>query len=235
MMASHLNYLIYHPEPERRAALRQTLEQALGSPCLGEGSDLPSAPPQRLGPLDLVVFHRPEPRGRVALRVVRRWREGKDAPQMLVLIEPDEAALVRPLLDCGVAGFLTPQAAPEEFSAAVAALAHGGAYISGKLLRVAFAPHRRAEGNEGDAFGLTTREREILVMIALGLSNKDVARRLSLSVRTVETHRLNIRKKTRASSRRDLVEIAEKLGLLIEYGSQHGLAERRAAPGFHEG
>lgn len=234
MMANHLNYLIYHPDPERRAGLRALLEKALGSACSGEGDELPPALPLRLGKIHLVVFHRPEPRGRAALRIVRRWREGKDAPQMLALIEPEEAALVRPLLDCGVCAFLVPDAGPEEIMAAVAALANGGVFISGSLIKTAFSPHRRAEGGETDAFGLTAREREILVMIALGLSNKDVARRLSLSVRTVETHRLNIRKKTRASSRRDLVEIAEKLGLLIEYGAQHGLAERRAAPGFHE-
>lgn len=234
MTTDVLNYLLYHPEPDKRAALRTLLEKGAGMVCLGEGDELPPAPPLRLAKVPLVIFHRPEPRGRAALRILRRWREGREAPQLLVLLEPEEAALVRPLLDVGVGAFVPGQASAEEFRAAIAALASGGAYISGRLLKAAFAPHRRSEGSDADAFGLTTREREILVMIALGLSNKDVARRLSLSVRTVETHRLNIRKKTRANSRRDLVEIAEKLGLLIEYGTQHNLAERRAAPGFHE-
>jgi two-component system secretion response regulator SsrB len=233
-MTPVLNYLLYHPDPGRRAVIRAALEISAGAQCVGEGDELPPAPPLRLGKVPLVIFYRPEPRGRAALRIVRRWREGRDAPHLLVLLDLEEAALVRPLLDAGVGAFSCSAAPVEELVAAMHALGTGGIFVSGQLVKAAFSPHRRSESGEADAFGLTAREREILVMIALGLSNKDVARRLSLSVRTVETHRLNIRKKTRANSRRDLVEIAEKLGLLIEYGSQHGLAERRAAPGFHE-
>lgn len=233
-MTAVLTYLLYHPDPGRRAAIRAALEKSVGAQCVGEGSELPPAQPVRLGKVPLAIFYRPEPRGRAALRIVRSWRSGPNAPQLLVLLDDEEAALVRPLLDAGAGAFIGVNAPIEEFVAAINALGTGGVFVSGRLVKAAFAPHRRSESSEADAFGLTTREREILVMIALGLSNKDVARRLSLSVRTVETHRLNIRKKTRANSRRDLVEIAEKLGLLVEYGSQHGLAERRAAPGFHE-
>jgi DNA-binding NarL/FixJ family response regulator len=233
-MTPVLNYLLYHPDPVRRAAIRAALEKSTGALCVGEGDELPPAPPVRFAKVPLVIFHRPEPRGRAALRIVRRWREGSDAPKLMVLLEAEEAALVRPLLDAGVGGFACIGEPIEEIVAAINALGIGGVFVSGQLVKTAFSPTRRSENSEADAFGLTAREREILVMIALGLSNKDVARRLSLSVRTVETHRLNIRKKTRANSRRDLVEIADKLGLLIEYGSQHGLADRRAAPGFHE-
>lgn len=233
-MTATLTYLLYHPDPGRRAAIRAALEHSAGAQCIGEGADLPPSPPVRHGKVPLAVFYRPEPRGRSALRMVRAWRAGPDAPQLLVLLEAEEANLVRPLMDAGVGAFACADEPVGELVAAINALGVGGVFISGRLVKAAFAPHRRSENSDTDAFGLTAREREILVMIALGLSNKDVARRLSLSVRTVETHRLNIRKKTRANSRRDLVEVAEKLGLLLEYGSQHGLAERRAAPGFHE-
>ncbi|MCA0405207.1 MAG: response regulator transcription factor [Proteobacteria bacterium] len=229
-----LNYLLYHPDPGQRAAIRSALDAAAGAVCIGEGSELPSAPPSMAARVPLVIFYRPEPRGRNSFRQLRRWREARENLRLLVLLEPEDAGLVRLLLDAGVGAFVSRDAWTEELPTAINTLGIGGVFVSGRLARSAFSPVRRAEGAEVDAFGLTSREREILVMIALGLSNKDVARRLELSVRTVETHRLNIRKKTRASSRRDLVEVADKLGLIIEYGSPHGLAERRAAPGFHE-
>lgn len=229
-----LSYLLYHPDSNQRAAIRSAMERAAGAICVGEGSELPSVPPAVLANVPLVIFHRPEPRGRTTFRQVRRWRDVRENLSLLVLLEAEDSGLVRLLLDSGVSGFVCRDEWLAELPTAINTLGIGGVFVSGKLARTAFSPARRPEGGEADAFGLTSREREILVMIALGLSNKDVARRLQLSVRTAETHRLNIRKKTRASSRRDLVEVADKLGLIIEYGSPHGLAERRAMPGLHE-
>lgn len=229
-----LNYLLYDPEPARRAEIRRLLDDLPGARCLEQGDDLPSSPPAFSSAVAFVLLAREDLHSRAALRLVRRWTEAREAPHLILLLPVEEAAQVRPLIEAGVNAFVVAQGWQSEVVAAVQALGAGGIFISGQLARDGFAGSRRSEGSVADGFGLTSREREILVMIALGLSNKDVARRLALSVRTVETHRLNIRKKTRASSRRDLVDVANKLGLLLEYGGQHGLAERRAAPGFHE-
>ena len=69
--------------------------------------------------------------------------------------------------------------------------------------------------------GLTPREAEILRFLSAGFSNKEVARRLGLSVRTVETHRLNLRRKTQTGRLKDLVALARQLGLapVTEVGS----------------
>ncbi|GLS45445.1 response regulator transcription factor [Methylobacterium brachythecii] len=64
-----------------------------------------------------------------------------------------------------------------------------------------------------DALTLTPREAEVLRFLSAGFSNKEVARRLSLSVRTVETHRLNLRRKTQTGRLKDLVMLARQLGL----------------------
>ena len=61
--------------------------------------------------------------------------------------------------------------------------------------------------------GSQPREAEILRFLSAGFSNKEVARRLSLSVRTVETHRLNLRRKTQTGRLKDLVCLARQLGL----------------------
>ena len=78
-----------------------------------------------------------------------------------------------------------------------------------------------------DALGLTPREAEVLRFLSAGFSNKEVARRLQLSVRTVETHRLNLRRKTQTGRLKDLVSLARQLGLdpVLE-----GEAPRRIAP-----
>jgi two-component system secretion response regulator SsrB len=60
---------------------------------------------------------------------------------------------------------------------------------------------------------ITTRETEILRYLAEGYSNKEVARRLDLSVRTVETHRLNLRRKTQTGRLHELVKLARAMGL----------------------
>jgi DNA-binding NarL/FixJ family response regulator len=88
----------------------------------------------------------------------------------------------------------------------------GGTYFSQSLAQAAFQRRRIATGSAA-RFGLTGREIEVLRFICGGFSNKDIARRLDLSVRTVETHRLNIRKKTQAERLRDLVNVARQLGL----------------------
>jgi len=86
-------------------------------------------------------------------------------------------------------------------------------YFSNSLVSSFFAQKRVGLTN-ANVFGLTSRETEILRFICSGFSNKDIARRFQLSVRTVETHRLNIRKKTNAVRLRDLVNVGKQLGLV---------------------
>jgi ATP/maltotriose-dependent transcriptional regulator MalT len=68
----------------------------------------------------------------------------------------------------------------------------------------------------------------------VNMSSKDIARLLALSVRTVETHRLHIRRKTGAGNRAELAEAAARLGLLGNYPLPPDLAAAKAMPGFHE-
>ncbi|KQP10997.1 MAG: LuxR C-terminal-related transcriptional regulator [Methylobacterium sp.] len=77
--------------------------------------------------------------------------------------------------------------------------------------------------------GLTPREAEILRFLSAGFSNKEVARRLNLSVRTVETHRLNLRRKTQTGRLKDLVALARHLGLAPVTEADGAVSVRRAA------
>ncbi|MEM6666336.1 MAG: response regulator transcription factor [Pseudomonadota bacterium] len=134
------------------------------------------------------------------------------APKILVCYVAEDPFEVQQLIQAGAAGFIAKNAEPDEFANAVRAIHGGGNYFSNALISTLFT--ERSSGMGGvNMFGLTQREMEILRYLSEGFSNKEVARRLELSVRTVETHRLNIRKKTKAGTLSDLVRIAKKLGL----------------------
>ncbi|GJE34483.1 LuxR C-terminal-related transcriptional regulator [Methylobacterium oxalidis] len=109
------------------------------------------------------------------------------------------------LLEAGADGFVARTASPETICAALLALVDGAA----SLVSAEGAPSPEST----DGLGLTPREAEVLRFLSAGFSNKEVARRLTLSVRTVETHRLNLRRKTQTGRLKDLVTLARQLGL----------------------
>lgn len=114
---------------------------------------------------------------------------------------------LRALLAAGADAFVARSKSPRELGAALLALAEGS-----DCLVPADQPAAMA-GEAGDGLGLTPREAEVLRFLSSGFSNKEVARRLALSVRTVETHRLNLRRKTQTGRLKDLVSLARQLGL----------------------
>lgn len=147
-----------------------------------------------------------------SLELVTRLRETQSLLRIIVMFPQSETADLQSFMEAGVHGFVSKAASPVEFINAVHATLGGGIYVSQSLAR-AILQKRRLAAEPVAGFGLTGREIEILRFICGGFSNKDIARRLDLSVRTVETHRLNIRKKTQAERLRDLVSVARQLGL----------------------
>ncbi|MDP4004920.1 response regulator transcription factor [Methylobacterium sp. NEAU K] len=114
---------------------------------------------------------------------------------------------LRALLAAGADAFVARSKSPRELCAALLALAEGSDCLVPPEQAVAM------PSEQGDGLGLTPREAEVLRFLSSGFSNKEVARRLALSVRTVETHRLNLRRKTQTGRLKDLVSLARQLGL----------------------
>ena len=112
--------------------------------------------------------------------------------------------------------FVARSKSPRELGAALLALAEGSDVLVPSEQPVAMPPEA------GESLGLTPREAEVLRFLSSGFSNKEVARRLALSVRTVETHRLNLRRKTQTGRLKDLVSLARQLGLapVVDSGDQ---------------
>jgi DNA-binding NarL/FixJ family response regulator len=124
----------------------------------------------------------------------------------------DDTNLLHEFRKFGVDGFIGKQAESTEYASAVKTVADGGNYFSRNLADAIF-KLPRAGSDPGHAYGLTGREVEILALLANGLCNKEIANEFDLSVRTVETHRLNIRRKTSSNTLSDLVKIARSIGI----------------------
>jgi two-component system response regulator NreC len=129
--------------------------------------------------------------------------------QIVVLTMQEEPAFARQALGAGAAGYVLKEAADSELVEAVRRAAAGETYLNPTLgARIAREPP------PGPPDDLSAREVEVLRLIALGHTNAEIAQKLYLSVRTVETHRSHIQQKLRVSSRAELVSYALQRGLV---------------------
>jgi two-component system response regulator NreC len=143
----------------------------------------------------------------------------KEAPQakVLILTMHDDPEYLRQVLEAGASGYLVKNAADTELLAAMRAVRRGEVYVysslTGALLDMAF--DKRQKREERDAVAdLSKREIEVLRLLALGHTNQQIADRLFLSVKTIETYRSRITEKLQLPTRAELVRYAIKHGLL---------------------
>lgn len=131
-------------------------------------------------------------------------------PEVAVLIVSmhDNLEYVRQAIRAGARGYVLKDAPADELMAAIHAVLAGRVFYSARIAR------GMAEQAISPLDALTPRERDILHGIGRGQSNKDIASRLGVSVRTVETHRLNLKRKLGIEGRAELVKYAvQQLGL----------------------
>ena len=137
--------------------------------------------------------------------------------KVLTLTRHGDAAYLQQLLLAGAAGYVLKQSRPTELLHAIRAVAAGGTYLDPAVAgKVTGSYARRPQPVPAGAGALTPREEEVLRLVAWGYSNKEVAGRLDLSVKTVETHKANAMQKLGAGSRIDVVRFALLNGWLSE-------------------
>lgn len=139
--------------------------------------------------------------------------------RVLMLTMHDDAAYVQQALDAGAAGYLLKRAADSELLAAIRAVQRGDTFLYPSVARVLVDDYLRMRKTgepvtSKSADTLTPREREVLVLIAQGYSNHEIAERLTLSVKTVETHKARIQEKLGLRTRAELVRYAMQKGLM---------------------
>jgi two-component system, NarL family, response regulator NreC len=188
-----------------RSGLRMLLNAETDFEVVAEAGDVPDAVRYTRGHHpDVLVLDLNMP-GEPSLEAIPGLREDLPETQIVVLTMQNDPAFARQALRAGALGYVLKEAADAELVQAVRMAAEGRTYLNPELgARVAAAPPE-ATGPPDD---LTEREVEVLGLIALGHTNGEIADRLYLSVRTVESHRAHIQQKLRRSSRAELVRYA---------------------------
>ena len=164
---------------------------------------------------DVVVMDISMP-GMNGLEATRKLKESCSTSRVLTLTRHADDGFLKQLLSAGASGYALKLSSGEELMRAIRTVATGGTYIdpaiAGKLLPSA----ARTSVKPGPAprVDLSEREEEILRLIALGHSNKEIAQRLSLSVKTIEAHKANALEKLGISGRIDIVRYALLRGWL---------------------
>ena len=128
--------------------------------------------------------------------------------KVLTLSRHADDGYIRGLLAAGACAYVLKQSAPSELIHAIRAVAAGGKYIDPKLAAKVMGNYSHRTSRTEPKSSLSDRESEVLRLIALGYSNKEIAARLSLSVKTIEVHKANAMRKLNITSRIDLVRYA---------------------------
>lgn len=135
--------------------------------------------------------------------------------RVLILTMHEDSTLIQAYLQAGAAGYIIKRAAESELIDAIYAVWRGMIYVHPSLVRSLVSPNNPpAQSHPDGKEPLTSREKEILRLVARGHTNRQIAAMLSLSTRTVETHRANLMEKLNLHSRIELARYAEEHGLL---------------------
>ncbi|HZO36030.1 MAG TPA: response regulator transcription factor [Solirubrobacteraceae bacterium] len=195
-----------------RAGLRRVLEAQPGWEVVAEAGDAETAGRYVLGHKpDVLVLDLNMPGTLTSLDLIPRLAAEHPGTRVVVLTMQDEPAFIRGALGAGAAAYVLKEAADEELVDAVTAAAAGESYLNPRLgAKLASTPAAPA----GPPDALSDREAEVLGLIALGHTNAEIAGKLFLSVRTIETHRTHIQQKTGRSTRAELVAYALSNGLV---------------------
>jgi len=169
----------------------------------------------RLEP-DIVVMDVSMPKMN-GLKATERLKECCPHVKVLALTRHKDVGYLQQVLRAGASGYVLKQSPPAELLHAIRAIAAGGKYldpaVAGKVMGTYVGGQSKFTAR-GSGEALTDREGQVLRLIALGYSNKEIASQLDLSVKTVEAHKANSMRKLNMSSRIDIVRYAMLEGWL---------------------
>lgn len=149
------------------------------------------------------------------IEVVRRLREALPDTRVLVLTMHQEDEYVLQAVRAGASGYLVKDSAASELLAAVRSLHAGQGHFGAQAAKVLAEQLQHPERTVDDPYGrLTAREREVFHLIAEGLTTKEIARSLDISVKTAENHRGRVLEKLDVRNTAELVRYALRKGLM---------------------
>ena len=145
-----------------------------------------------------------------------RLRETRPWQRVLALTVHEDRGYLRLLMSAGACGYVLKRAAVEELVRAIRAVAAGGTYVDPLMDQAQQQAPVIPASAADDAASLSDRECEVVRLIALGYSNKEIAARLCVSVKTVETYKSRSMEKIGTRTRVGLVQFAARRGWLEE-------------------
>ena len=214
---STLRILLADDHAVFREGLKALIEKQPGMAIVEEAADGRAAwlRARELRP-DLVIMDvtMPGMGGAEATRLIRR-----DSPttRVLGLTVHEVAGYLRQMLDSGASGYLIKRVAFEELVRAIRVVAGGGTYLDPNLSDLVIGDLLRASPESpGAERELTNREFEVAQLLTRGYINREIAERIDVSIKTVETYKARIMEKLELRSRADLVRYAIRQGWLHE-------------------
>lgn len=200
-----------------RAGLRMVLESDPDFDIVGEADNAAAAVALALESkpdVILVDINLPDESGLKVADAILRTQPGV---RLLMLSVHDDQEFVRESVRIGAHGYLRKDTTPADLRAAIRAVYAGDAFFSPSVARTLVeALREKPQGVRPTLDQLTTRERDVLVRVARGQQNKEIASELGISVRTVESHRDSLMRKTGLRNAAALTRLALESGLLDE-------------------
>jgi two-component system response regulator NreC len=206
---STIRVLLADDHAQMRRSLRLLLEDEHDIEVVAEAADLGSVVTQLDGERPSVLVLDLRMPGGSSGETIERLRERAPATRIVVVTMDENPVFAERALASGALGFVTKDLADEELPRAVRAAANGERCVSPRIAARLEALNRALASDT-----LSPRELEVLQLIALGHTNVEIAQKLELSPRTVETHRARIQRKLELSTRAELVRYAIHRGLL---------------------
>jgi two-component system response regulator NreC len=210
--------LLVDDHPIVRSGLRMLFLSEPSITIVGEASSGQEAieAVKRLQP-DVVIMDVSMP-GMNGIEATRRIKAAHPQTAVLALTMYEDEQYFFEMLNAGASGYIPKRAAPDDLVSAIKVVAEGNVFLYATLARFLMrdmAERAAAEPRESEEV-LTAREREVLTCIAEGMTNREIAEALVISIKTVERHRENIMAKLDMHNRVELVKYAIKKGLIAE-------------------
>jgi DNA-binding NarL/FixJ family response regulator len=215
-MNKRLRLLLVDDHAVVREGLRALLASDPRFEVVGEASEGEGAVSAALSlHPDVVVMDVSMP-GLNGVQATRRLKAESPDTRVVALTVHEEGGYLRSLLDAGAVGYVLKRSAASELVRALHVVGDGGTYLDPALAGQLVGRFVRSAPHPGGAPALSDRETEVVRLVARGYSNKEIAAKLEVSVKTVETYRYRAVEKLGLRGRADLVRYAIEQGWLDE-------------------
>jgi len=192
-----------------REGVKAILKSAEGVDVIGEARDGHQAVEAALRLRPDVALMDMEMPGLGGLEATRRIRQAEPKVKVLILTMYAEDELVVACLEAGAVGYMLKDAPAAQLLYAIASIQKGGRYVSPGALGAVVERYVSGQARTETRYeSLTNREREVLKLLADGLSVKEIGSRLGLSAKTVDVHKTNLMRKLRIHDRAGLIKYA---------------------------